>query len=113
MRKIMMAILYDGLDMQIEEIKIQMALSEDNAEIMDLNLKLAKLIAVKNEQQKYKVKPEQLFQALVKHSRISCSIEFRTVQYNFKQDVVDCIKSIFQIKGLTYPFLFFCEVEEC
>lgn len=65
MRKIMMAILYDGLDMQIEEIKIQMALSENNAEVQDLNLKLAKLIAVKNEQQKYKVKPEQLFQALV------------------------------------------------
>ena len=65
MRKIMMAILYDGLDMQIEEIKIQMALSENSAEVQDLNLKLAKLIAVKNEQQKYKVKPEQLFQALV------------------------------------------------
>ena len=65
MRKIMMTILYDGLDMQIEEIKIQMALSENSAEVQDLNLKLAKLIAVKNEQQKYKVKPEQLFQALV------------------------------------------------
>ena len=80
MRKIMMAILYDGLDMQIEEIKIQMALSEDNAEIMDLNLKLAKLVAVRNEQQKYKVKPEQLFQALVNILGLAAVLNFE--QFN-------------------------------
>ena len=76
----MMAILYDGLDMQIEEIKIQMALSENNAEVQDLNLKLAKLIAVKNEQQKYKVKPEQLFQALVNILGMAAVLNFE--QFN-------------------------------
>lgn len=80
MRKIMMAILYDGLDMKIEELKIQIALSEDNAEIMDLNLKLAKLIAVKNEQQKYKVKPEQLFQVLVNILGLAAVLNFE--QFN-------------------------------
>ena len=80
MRKIMMAILYDGLDIQIEEIKIQMALSENSAEVQDLNLKLAKLIAVKNEQQKYKVKPEQLFQALVNILGMAAVLNFE--QFN-------------------------------
>ena len=66
-----MAILFDGLDMKIEELKIQMALSEDNAEIMDLNLKLAKLIAVK---------PEQLFQALVNILGMAAVLNFE--QFN-------------------------------
>lgn len=80
MRKIMMAVLFNGLDMQIEEIKIQMALSQDNAEIMDLNLKLAKLVAVRNEQQKYKVNPEQLFQALVNILGLTAVLNFE--QFN-------------------------------
>ena len=91
----MMAILYDGLDMKIEELKIQMALSEDNAEIMDLNLKLAKLIAVKNEQQKYKVKPEQLFQALVNVLGMAAVLNFE--QFNIISSKMWSIVSILSI----------------
>ena len=42
MHDILMSIAFDGLDKQIEELKIQMALSNDVNEVQDLNLKLAK-----------------------------------------------------------------------
>lgn len=76
MHKLAMLVLYDGLDFQIENLKIQMALSEDNAEVQDLNMKLAKLIAVKNEQYKNQVTPEQLFKTVVDILGASAVLKF-------------------------------------
>lgn len=76
MHKLAMVLLYDGLDYQIENLKIQMTLSEDNAEVQDLNMKLAKLIAVKNEQYKNQVTPEILFKTLVDILGASAVLKF-------------------------------------
>ena len=76
MHKLAMVLLYDGLDYQIENLKIQMALSEDNAEVQDLNMKLAKLIAVKNEQYKNQATPEMLFKTLVDILGASAVLKF-------------------------------------
>ena len=65
MREIMMAICFDGLDMKIEELQVELALAETNEEIMDINLKLAKLIAVRNERDKNKIKPETILKVIV------------------------------------------------
>ena len=65
MREIMMAICFDGLDMKIEELQVELALAETDAESMDINLKLAKLIAVRNERDKNKIKPETILKVVV------------------------------------------------
>lgn len=61
----MMAICFDGLDMKIEELQVELALAETYAEAMDINLKLAKLIAVRNERDKHKIKPETILKVVV------------------------------------------------
>lgn len=65
MREIMMAICFDGLDMKIEELQVELALAETDAEAMDINLKLAKLITVRNERDKNKIKPETILKVVV------------------------------------------------
>lgn len=65
MNKLLMAICYDGLDMKIEEYQIQIGLAQTDEEVMDLSLKLAKLIAIKNERDKYKIKPETILKTIV------------------------------------------------
>lgn len=60
-----MAICFDGLDMKIEELQVELALAETKEEIMDINLKLAKLIAVRNERDKNKIKPEIILKVVV------------------------------------------------
>ena len=58
MHKLLMAITFDGLDAKIEEYQIKIGLAETDEEVMDLSLKLAKLIAIKNERDRNKIKPE-------------------------------------------------------
>lgn len=65
MREIMMAICFDGLDMQIEELQTKLALAETDTEVMDINLKLAKLVAVRNERDKNKIKPETILRSMI------------------------------------------------
>ena len=65
MNKLLMAICYDGLDMKIEDYQIQIGLAQTDEEVMDLSLKLAKLIAIKNERDKYKIKPETILKTIV------------------------------------------------
>lgn len=65
MDKLLMAICYDGLDMKIEEYQVKIGLAETDEEVMDLSLKLAKLIAIKNERDKYKIKPETILKTIV------------------------------------------------
>lgn len=79
MHDILMSIAFDGLDRQIEELKIQMALSTDSNEVQDLNLKLAKLISVKNEQNKNKIKPETIFNAVVNTVGIAAVLKFEEI----------------------------------
>lgn len=65
MDKLLMAICYDGLDMKIEEYQVKIGLAETDEEAMDLSLKLAKLIAIKNERDKNKIKPETILKTIV------------------------------------------------
>lgn len=65
MDKLLMAICYDGLDMKIEEYQVKIGLAETDEEVMDLSLKLAKLIAIKNERDKNKIKPETILKTIV------------------------------------------------
>lgn len=65
MNKLLMAICYDGLDVKIEEYQVKIGLAETDEEVMDLSLKLAKLIAIKNERDKNKIKPETILKTIV------------------------------------------------
>ena len=65
MNKLLMAICFDGLDMKIEEYQVKIGLAETDEEVMDLSLKLAKLIAIKNERDKNKIKPETILKTIV------------------------------------------------
>lgn len=60
-----MAICFDGLDMKIEEYQVKICLAQTDEEVMDLSLKLAKLIAIKNERDKNKIKPETILKTIV------------------------------------------------
>lgn len=60
-----MAICFDGLDMKIEEYQVKISLAQTDEEVMDLSLKLAKLIAIKNERDKNKIKPETILKTIV------------------------------------------------
>ena len=65
MNKLLMAICFDGLDAKIEEYQIKIGLAETDEEVMELSLKLAKLIAIKNERDKNKIKPETILKTIV------------------------------------------------
>lgn len=65
MNKLLMAICFDGLDVKIEEYQVKIGLAETDEEVMDLSLKLAKLIAIKNERDKNKIKPETILKTIV------------------------------------------------
>ena len=60
-----MAICFDGLDMKIEEYQVKIGLAQTDEEVMDLSLKLAKLIAIRNERDKNKIKPETILKTIV------------------------------------------------
>ena len=60
-----MVICYDGLDAKIEEYQVRIGIAESDEEVMDLSLKLAKLIAIKNERDKNKIKPETILKTIV------------------------------------------------
>lgn len=65
MNKLLMAICFDGLDVKIEEYQVKIGLAESDEEVMDLSLKLAKLIAIKNERDKNKIKPETILKTII------------------------------------------------
>lgn len=65
MNKLLMVICYDGLDAKIEEYQVRIGIAESDEEVMDLSLKLAKLIAIKNERDKNKIKPETVLKTIV------------------------------------------------
>lgn len=65
MDKLLMTICFDGLDMKIEEYQVKIGLAQTDEEVMDLSLKLAKLIAIKNERDKNKIKPETILKTIV------------------------------------------------
>nr|DAP68208.1 MAG TPA: hypothetical protein [Caudoviricetes sp.] len=65
MNKLLMAICFDGLDMKIEEYQVKIGLAQTDEEVMDLSLKFAKLIAIKNERDKNKIKPETILKTIV------------------------------------------------
>lgn len=65
MYKLLMAVCFDGLDMKIEEYQTKISLAQTDEEVMDLSLKLAKLIAIKNERDKNKIKPETILKTIV------------------------------------------------
>lgn len=65
MDKLLMVICYDGLDAKIEEYQVKIGLAETDEEVMDLSLKLAKLIAIKNERDKNNIKPETILKTIV------------------------------------------------
>lgn len=60
-----MVICYDGLDAKIEEYQVRIGIAESDEEVMDLSLKLAKLIAIKNERDRNKIKPETVLKTIV------------------------------------------------
>jgi len=65
MNKLLMVICYDGLDAKIEEYQVRIGIAESDEEVMDLSLKLAKLIAIRNERDKNKIKPETILKTIV------------------------------------------------
>lgn len=65
MNKLLMTICFDGLDKKIEEYQVKISLAKTDEEVMDLSLKLAKLIAIKNERDKNKIKPETILKTIV------------------------------------------------
>lgn len=65
MNKLFMVICYDGLDAKIEEYQVRIGIAESDEEVMDLSLKLAKLIAIKNERDRNKIKPETVLKTIV------------------------------------------------
>lgn len=65
MNKLLMVICYDGLDAKIEEYQVRIGIAESDEEVMDLSLKLAKLIAIQNERDRNKIKPETVLKIIV------------------------------------------------
>jgi hypothetical protein len=51
--------------MKIEEYQVKIGLAQTDEEVMDLSLKFAKLIAIKNERDKNKIKPETILKTIV------------------------------------------------
>ena len=76
MDKLLMAICFDGLDKKIEEYQVRIGLAETDEEVMDLSLKLAKLIAIKNERDKNKIKPETILKTVVDVIGMAGILEF-------------------------------------
>ena len=71
-----MAIFFDGLDKKIEEYQVRIGLAETDEEVMDLSLKLAKLIAIRNERDKNKIKPETILKTIVDVIGMAGILEF-------------------------------------
>ena len=76
MNKLLMVLCFDGLDMKIEEYQVKIGLAETDEEVMDLSLKLAKLIAIKNERDKNKIKPETILKTIVDVVGMAGVLEF-------------------------------------
>lgn len=76
MKKILMAICFDGLDMKIEEYQVKISLAKTDEEVMDLSLKLAKLIAIRNERDKNKIKPEFIVKTIVDVIGMAAVLQF-------------------------------------
>lgn len=76
MDKLLMAICFDGLDKKIEEYQVRIGLAETDEEVMDLSLKLAKLIAIRNERDKNKIKPETILKTIVDVIGMAGILEF-------------------------------------
>lgn len=76
MDKLLMAICFDGLDKKIEEYQVRIGLAETDEEVMDLSLKLAKLIAIKNERDRNKIKPETILKTVVDVIGMAGILEF-------------------------------------
>lgn len=76
MDKLLMAICFDGLDKKIEEYQVRIGLTETDEEVMDLSLKLAKLIAIKNERDRNKIKPETILKTVVDVIGMAGILEF-------------------------------------
>ena len=71
-----MAICFDGLDMKIEEYQVKISLAKTDEEVMDLSLKLAKLIAIRNERDKNKIKPEFIVKTIVDVIGMAAVLQF-------------------------------------
>lgn len=76
MNKLLMVICYDGLDAKIEEYQVRIGIAESDEEVMDLSLKLAKLIAIKNERDRNKIKPETVLKTIVDVIGMAGVLEF-------------------------------------
>ncbi|MBF1187603.1 MAG: hypothetical protein HXM02_06000 [[Eubacterium] sulci] len=55
------AIAFDSLTGEMEKVKVELALAEDEEAAKVLETRLARLIALKNEEIKFKVKPIDIF----------------------------------------------------
>ena len=58
------AIAFDSLTGEIEKTKVELALAEDEEAAKALETRLARLIALKNEEIKHKVKPIDIFNTI-------------------------------------------------
>lgn len=58
------AIAFDSLTGEIEKVKVELALAEDEEAAKVLETRLARLIALKNEEIKHKVKPIDIFNTI-------------------------------------------------
>lgn len=58
------AIAFDSLTGEIEKTKVELALAEDEEVVKALEARLARLIALKNEEIKHKVKPIDIFNTI-------------------------------------------------
>jgi len=58
------AIAFDSLTGEIEKTKVELALAEDEEAAKALETRLARLIAIKNEEIKHKVKPIDIFNTI-------------------------------------------------
>lgn len=58
------AIAFDSLTGEIEKVKVELALAEDEESAKVLETRLARLIALKNEEIKHKVKPIDIFNTI-------------------------------------------------
>lgn len=63
MDKILMALLFDGLDGEIERLKVQMAMEKDSDKKREIANDIYRLEKVKNEQRTFKIKPADLLKA--------------------------------------------------
>lgn len=63
--KVIYAIAFDSLDAEIEKEKLKLRDAKTEAEQLLVEKRLARLIALKNEEIKYKVKPIDIFNTVI------------------------------------------------